>query len=105
MAGPEASLSRGSLQSQQIEDRNPGPVANKEHENEDKYLVDKVLRCRMWKGERQAFVKWSGYPKPEWTSLTNLQDTAALDEWELKWGSAESNNRPPAKKGRRRLGG
>ncbi|KAI0995138.1 hypothetical protein K3495_g13043 [Podosphaera aphanis] len=89
------------LPSQQIEDQNPGPVIQSEDSNEDEYAVDKILQCKTWKGERQALVKWSGYPKPEWTSLVNVQETEALDKWEEIWGSAESCNGPPTKKRRR----
>lgn len=60
--------------------------------------MEKIICCRMYKGERQALAKWNGYAKPEWTSLTNLQDTIALDEWESKYGSAESNNGPSTTK-------
>ncbi|KAI0992208.1 hypothetical protein K3495_g15978 [Podosphaera aphanis] len=61
------------LPSQIIEDQNPGPIANINDSGDDEYFVDEILRCRTWRGERQALVKWSGYPKPEWTSLTNIQ--------------------------------
>ncbi|KAI0991556.1 hypothetical protein K3495_g16631, partial [Podosphaera aphanis] len=84
------------LPSQVLEDIDPGPVIN--DEGEEEYQVEKVLRCRTWRGERQALVKWAGQARPEWTSLSNLQNAIALDQWEAKWGSAESNNGPPAKK-------
>ncbi|KAI0991004.1 hypothetical protein K3495_g17183, partial [Podosphaera aphanis] len=93
------------LPSQKIEDEEPGPVASSNEPGEDEYLVDEILRCRTWRGERQALVKWSGYPKPEWTSLTNIQETEALDRWENKWGSAESCNGPPLRDKRRSKAG
>lgn len=72
------------LPSQVIKDKNPGLVENSNDPDEDEYAVDEILRCRTWKGEQQAFVKWSGYGRPEWTSLANLQETKALDKWEKK---------------------
>ncbi|KAI0998830.1 hypothetical protein K3495_g9367 [Podosphaera aphanis] len=68
------------LPSQVIEDKTPGPVENLNDPGEDGYAVDEILRCRTWKGERQAFIKWSGHGRPEWTSLASLQETEALDK-------------------------
>ena len=70
------------LPSQTIEDENPGPITG--DDGEEEYQIDEVLRCRTRKGERQALVKWTGMAQPEWTSLINLQDAVALDDWEKK---------------------
>ncbi|KAI1006567.1 hypothetical protein K3495_g1650 [Podosphaera aphanis] len=80
----------------------PAPVANIDGAQE--FYIDEIIRCRAWHGERQALVKWTGNPKLEWTPLTNLQDTVALDQWEEKWGSAELNNGPKLMT-KRRVGG
>ncbi|KAI0991453.1 hypothetical protein K3495_g16734 [Podosphaera aphanis] len=90
------------LPSQQI-DEEPPPVAN--IDSEEEFYVDEVIWCRTWHGERQALVKWTGNPTLEWTSLKNLQDTIALDHWEAKWGSAESNNGPKPRTRKGRVGG
>lgn len=74
------------LPSQKIEDKDPGPILVND---EEEYYIDEIIRCRTWKGELQALVKWTGNPNLEWTSLDNLQETAALDKWESQRGSAE----------------
>ena len=86
------------LPSQEVEDKDPGPIVTVDGEEE--YQIEEVFRCRTWKGERQALVKWEGLQKPEWTSLIYLQDAAALDKWETRWGLAETNNGPPLRKNR-----
>lgn len=68
------------LPSQTLEDENPGPITG--DDGEEEYQIDEVLRCRTRKGERQALVKWTGMAQPEWTSLINLQDAVALENWE-----------------------
>ena len=83
------------LPSQTLEDNDPGPIITTE--NEEEFFIDEIIRCRTHKGERQALVKWTGNPMPEWTSLINLQDAAALDKWEEIWGSALHNNGPTTK--------
>ncbi|KAI0997400.1 hypothetical protein K3495_g10786 [Podosphaera aphanis] len=83
------------LPSQVIDDNEPVPISNVDGEEE--YYIDEVIRCRTWKGERQA-CKWVGLNEPEWTSLSNIQDAVALDRWENKWGSVESNNGPSKNK-------
>lgn len=84
------------LPSQIVEDREPMPLANDDGEQE--FYIDEVIRCRTKNGERQALVKWTGLSEPEWTSLINIQDASALDSWEARWGSAESNNGPKGRK-------
>ena len=86
------------LRSQKLEDENPGPII--EIDGKEEYQIGEVLKFRTKKGERQVLVKWTGMALPEWTSLTNLQDAAALDVWEKKWGSAETNNGPASRKER-----
>lgn len=50
------------------------------------YLVDKIIdeRKKRWgRGYRhQYLVKFTGYQAPEWIDAKNMEDTAALDEWE-----------------------
>lgn len=83
-------------------EENPLPsqkVANEEpahlrFDGDEEYYIDEIIRCRTWKGERQALVEWTGNLTIEWTSLSNLQDAVALNNWEAKWGSAELNNEP-----------
>ena len=65
-----------------LEDENPGPITGDDSKVE--YHIDEVLRCGTMKGERQALVKWTGMMQPKWTSLINLQDAAALNNWEKK---------------------
>ena len=89
-----------SLLSQTLEDENPGPITG--DDGKEEYQIYEVFRCRTRKGERQALVKWTGMAQPEWTSLINLQDAVALDDWEKKWGSAETNNGPASRKDKRR---
>lgn len=80
----------------QIVENNQVPIEMVDGEEE--YYIDEVIRCRTNGGERQALVKWTGIPDPEWTSLNNIQDTIALDAWESIWGSADTNNGPSDKK-------
>lgn len=73
------------LPSPKDENRGPGPI---KVDGEDEYYRDEIIRCRTWRGKQQAIVKWSGIPVAECTQLDKLQDTIALDKWELLQGSA-----------------
>ena len=49
-------------------------------------IVDQIIdeRKKRWgRGYRhQYLVKFTGYQAPEWIDAKNMEDTAALDEWE-----------------------
>ena len=41
-----------------------------------------------------VLVKWKGYSVPTWENLKDMEDTEALDRFEMKWGSAKINDGP-----------
>ena len=41
---------------------------------------------------RQALVKWVSWADPTWEPLEHIQDTAALDQFENKYGSIAYND-------------
>lgn len=60
-------------------------------DGEEEYQVERILdyrQIRRGRGfQRQYLVKWTGYLHPEWTAAHNMENTAALDEWEQRHGS------------------
>ena len=39
---------------------------------------------------RSSFIKWRGYDKPTWEPATTLEDTEALDRWNVSRQEEES---------------
>jgi hypothetical protein len=81
------------LPGQETDDNQPDPVLIDSHEE---YHIEEILCARLkprnrGKG-REALVKWTGHFKPTWEPLENLTDTAALDVFETKHGSALTND-------------
>ena len=66
--------------SQQRADPQPGPITTEDGEEE--YLVERILQQRTRRGNKEYLVKWTGYLRPTWEPEINLEDSAALDEWE-----------------------
>ena len=71
------------LPSQKVTDPQPPGMLIDGH---TEYLVDQIIdeRKKRWgRGYRhQYLVKFTGYQAPEWIDAKNMEDTAALDEWE-----------------------
>jgi len=67
-------------------------------DNQAEYEVEEILcaRSKKWgRGQkRQVFVKWIGYRNPTWEPLGPFLDTVALDKFEAKYGSVDTNNGP-----------
>ena len=80
------------LPSQKKVDARSGPVHPLHEDDEDlaEWRVEEILRARnaRGKGKRQLLVKWEGWATPTWEPLEALQDTAALEAFEHRWGSA-----------------
>jgi transposase InsO family protein/predicted aspartyl protease len=80
------------------EQDDPQPPAIIAEDGEEEYGIEKVLYCcsqRQGRGYRRfAYVKWKGYAQPSFTLLENLQDTAALDNFERTYGDAKTNDGP-----------
>lgn len=64
----------------------PGPVLNENGEEE--YNIEKIVDSRRRGRGWQYLVRWTGYGKEhdEWLPRRALDDTAALDAWELENG-------------------
>ncbi|XP_044715338.1 integrase core domain-containing protein [Hirsutella rhossiliensis] len=61
-------------------------------------VVEEIL-CARWKRtgrgrRREVLVRWQGWQDPTWTSLDNMQQTAALDKYEQRYGPALENDGP-----------
>ena len=88
--------SRDPLPGQQSDDSQPDPVLIESHEE---YSVEEILCARQkrrGKG-RQVLVKWTGYHDPTWEPLEELTDTAAMDDFELRYGDARTHDGPREK--------
>ncbi|KAI0991230.1 hypothetical protein K3495_g16957, partial [Podosphaera aphanis] len=76
--------------------QNPPLLDNLE---EPEYEVEAILRARsIRRGRgtfRQALVKWVGWADTSWEPIENIKDTAALDDFENKYGPIETNDGPP----------
>lgn len=76
--------------------QNPPLIDDLEHKE---YQVESILRARTvrrGRGKfRQALVKWVGWIEPTWEPVEYVKDTIALDVFEEKYGSVESNDGPP----------
>jgi hypothetical protein len=55
---------------------------------EEEFEVEEILRARTRKigrgTRREVLVKWTGYARPTWEPLTNLENTIALDKFEAR---------------------
>src|SRR5271163_2167307 len=67
-------------------------------DGEEEFEVEEILQARTRKlgrgSRREVLVKWSGYAKPTWEPLASLEDTAALDTFERRYGTAKTNDGP-----------
>ena len=65
---------------------------------ESEYEIESILRARTaqrGRGKyRQALVKWVGWVDPTWEPIEFIKDTAALQEFEAKYGPIIHNNGP-----------
>lgn len=65
---------------------------------EPEYEIESILRARTIKHGRgtlrQALVKWVSWADPTWEPLEYIQDTAALDQFENKYGPIAYNDGP-----------
>jgi hypothetical protein len=84
------------LPSQQQDDAQPPAIIADDGHAE--WGVEEILRARSrrWgRGyQRQVLVKWKGYALPTWEPLRAMEETAALDEFERRWGNAKDNDGP-----------
>merc|ERR1712087_224331 len=79
-----------------------------EEEEEVEYAVEKILKQRVRKGEKQFFVKWLGYDDPKdntWEPLEHVDDTVAMEEWllENEKGKAKKEKEKSTPKRQRRF--
>jgi hypothetical protein len=89
--------SQDPLPGQASDDTQPDPVLFETHEE---WHVEDILCARdkaKRKGKgREVLVKWSGYHNPTWEPLENLEDTAAMDDFEIRYGEARTHDGPRA---------
>jgi hypothetical protein len=74
---------RGPFPSQKTEPHHPPGVMI---DGELEYEIECILAERVKRQRREFLVKWVGYRTTTWESADNLNDTAALDNWERKEG-------------------
>ncbi len=90
------------LPSQIVTDVQPPAIITEDGEEE--YVVEEILRARTRKvgrgSRREILVKWTGYARPTWEPLSSLEDTAALDTFEKRYGPATDNDGAPSGEGR-----
>ncbi len=90
------------LPSQIVAEAQPPAIISEDGEEE--YGVEEILRARTRKigrgSRREALVKWTGYTRPSWEPLSSLEDTAALDTFEKRYGPATDNDGAPSGEGR-----
>ena len=82
------------LPSQQVSDEQPLPVLPPETDDDQgEYVIDEVLRAekrpRGRGHRREVFVKWKGYEQPNWEPRSNLEDTEALEKFEMAFGTGD----------------
>lgn len=87
--------SRDPLPGQESDDSQPEPVLFESHEE---WQIEEILCARQKarnKGKgREVLVKWSGYHETTWEPLENMADAAALDDFEAKYGDAQTHDGP-----------
>ncbi|KAI0992988.1 hypothetical protein K3495_g15196, partial [Podosphaera aphanis] len=86
----------GSILTYSNNDEQPPPITTAEG-NEEQH-VDEILCARSVKRgrglQRLVLVKWKGFADPTWEPLQALQETEALDKYELLYGNALTNDGP-----------
>ena len=70
------------LPSQISDDNHPGPSIVNEEAPE--YDIERILKKRKRGRGYQYLVKWKNYARPTWEPTSAMEDTVALDEFELK---------------------
>ena len=74
----------------------PQPPAIVSENGGEEYEVEEILRARTRRigrgSRREVLVKWTGYTRPTWEPLTSFGDTAALDDFERRFGPATTND-------------
>ena len=68
--------------SQISDDSHPGPSIVNEETPE--YDVERILKKRKRGRGYQYLVKWKDYARPTWEPASAMEDTVALDEFELR---------------------
>ena len=69
--------------SQPEHDPQPEPIIA-EDDQEPEYLVEKILDEKKYWKTRKFLVKWAGYLDPTWEPAANIDECAALDDWEAR---------------------
>lgn len=87
--------------SQMTDDPQPPAITGEDGETE--YAVEEILQARtkrIGRGtRREVLVKWVGYNKPTWEPLTALLETAAMENFESKYGNIRTNDGPAGEGG------
>jgi transposase InsO family protein len=82
----------------QIQDDIQPPPIIPEGAADPEWEVEKILCARSRKrgrGQtRQCLVKWAGYAEPTWCPISDLAETAALEEYETLYGPIANNDGP-----------
>lgn len=76
------------LPSQVQDDSQPGPVLLNE---EEEYGIEEICDEKGTQGRLKYLVKWTGHARPTWEPASALDDTLALDKWEIR----KSNGHTP----------
>ncbi|KAI0993137.1 hypothetical protein K3495_g15047, partial [Podosphaera aphanis] len=81
----------------QVRDDGQNPPIMDDLDNPE-YEVESILRARtVTRGRgkfREALVKWEGWKNPTWEPVDYVQETKALDDFEMKYGSIMTNDGP-----------
>jgi hypothetical protein len=79
------------LPSQVVENAQPPPLVPATEDREAEHEVERILRAehnKRGRGKRrEVLVKWTGYTDCTWEPRANFEDTAALDDFEARYGS------------------
>ena len=73
--------------SQPTDDTRPPPLFV-EDGGEENWEVEEIIRTRGDK-RKQVLVKWTGYAKPTWEPLGNVQHTVAYRQYKVKAGKTK----------------
>ena len=78
------------LPSQIQDDFQPDPVDTTAPRENQEFLIERILRAENKRGghgsKRMLLVKWKGQKEPTWEPRCELEQTAALDDFEKKFG-------------------